>query len=465
MNAKKLAASALICSMILSNSLPLFASEEYPTSTTNKDDVITIEKSAAWDGETAQDADFFATVTLKASGIQNVVEELVTTKPVDISIVLDESGSMAACLNPNHTGNYPMTYATDLKATNQTVALNALKESKKPADIREWIVCVDNLARDDYDVYLAPIRTNASANDLSGWGVFLINENGSVRYFSDLFNEPCTVANAHYAPYFVGHFEMNGNTPVKHIVEAHGTDFYLATPVQNGSGWRSSEYNPLIPSADFRNVTALKNTEECEFYHDVIRDSAKNFITKLGQEYSKGKLGEDSTVSLVPFAGVVDTINMVAPTSLGESNVVDTINGKIDKSYEALGLNTNWGDAMETASDQLKSKGDDRQKFVIFFTDGVPDMSAEDLTAENLDKALKTSQSLYSANGQNHMYGVFLNRDKADIGKMNRLVNAMNLNQPDSTKNSSYVSVVNNGTSAEDIGADLESVFDSILTN
>ena len=462
---KKLAASVLTCTMILGNSLPLFASEEYPTSTTNKDDVITIEKSAVWNGETAQDADFFATVTLKASGIQNVVSELVTTKPVDIGIVLDESGSMAACLNPSHTGNYPMVYASDLKSDNQTKAIEALKASKKPADLREWIVKVDALAGDDYDVYLTPIKTTATASDLSGWGVFLIADDGTVRYFSDLFNEPCTVANAHYAPYFVGHFEMKGLTPVKHIVEAHGTDFYLATPVQNGSGWRSSGHNPLIPSADFRNVTALKNTEECEFCHDVIRDSAKNFITKLGQEYANGKLGEDSTVSLVPFAGVVDTINMVAPTSLGTSNVVGTINAKIDKSYEALGLNTNWGDAMETMADQMKAKGDDRQKFVIFFTDGDPDMSAADLTEENLNKALKSSQSLYSDDGQNHMYGVFLNRAKADIGKMNRLVNAMNLNQPDSSKNSSYVSVVNSGTSAEDIGADLESVFDSILTN
>ena len=462
---KKLAASVLTCTMILGNSLPLFASEEYPTSTTNKDDVVTIEKSAAWNGETAQDADFFATVTLKASGIQNVVGELVTTKPVDIGIVLDESGSMAACLNPSHTGNYPMVYASDLKTDNQTKAIDALKASKKPADLREWIVKVDALAGDDYDVYLTPIKTTATADDLSGWGAFMINKNGSIRYFSDLFDDSCTVSYAAFAPYFVGHFEMDGLTPVKHIVEAHSTDYYLATPVQNGSGWRSSEHNPLIPSADFRNVAALKNTEECEFYHDVIRDSAKNFITKLGQEYANGKLGEESTVSLVPFAGVVDTINMVAPISLGASDVVNIVNGKIDKAYEALGMNTNWGDAMDTAADQLNSKGNDRQKFVVFFTDGDPDMSDAELTAENLTKALNSAQSLYVDGGQNHMYGVFLNRAKADIGKMNRLVNAMNLNQPDSTKNSSYVSVVDNGTSAEDIGADLESVFNSILTD
>lgn len=82
---KKVLAGALTCSILFSNSLPLIAAEEYPTHTINKDDVITIEKSASWNGETAQDADFSATVTLKAGSVQNAVGELPVTKPADIS--------------------------------------------------------------------------------------------------------------------------------------------------------------------------------------------------------------------------------------------------------------------------------------------------------------------------------------------------------------------------------------------
>lgn len=462
---RKLAASILTCSILLTNSLPLFAAEEFPTSTMNKDDVITIEKSAAWNGETTRDADFSATVTLKASGIQNVVGELSAAEPADISIVLDESGSMAACLNPSHSGNYPMIYASDLKTENQAKALEALKSSQKPLDLRNWIVKAETLGNEDCDVYLTPVKTTATVDNLSGWGVFLVAKDGSVKHFSDLFNETYTAAVSSFAPYFVGHFEMDGTVPVKHIVEAHGTDYYLAAPVQTGSGWKLSTAGFLSPSVDFRSVVGLTETEGCEYYHEVIRDSAEAFVAKLGRQYQDGKLAESSTVSLVPFAGIVDKVNMVSPASLGTEDITDAINRKIHAAYEALGLDTNWADAMETVANQLNAAASDRQKFVIFFTDGVPDMGAPEPTAENLNAALKASQSLYDGDSKNRMYAVFLNRKESDIDTMNRLVNAMNRNEPDSTESSSYVSVVNSGTSVEDIGADLDAVFNDILVN